>query len=215
MEYNKSRTFPCDKTFLIIKPARNPAPRIVHVAKNSLTVGSLSSGGILSCVRRLRILLGLSASPVSRSLFPKKPHLPPARLAIGVLHRRSKVSGGRTSEALRVVESRCQLLACRLRCASPDERIDRQRGERDPSDQTHRRPPAPRSPPSPPPSPTHDSRSGQVSLHHPLLSPLPLNLARPLARPLARSLGLLRRHPRRSSLPSVLLLPPAHSFRPP
>ena len=57
--------------------------------------------------------------------------------------------------------------ACRLRCA-------------------HRRPPVAGSPPSPPPSPTHDSRSGQVSLYHPLLSLLPLNLARPLARLLAR-----------------------------
>jgi hypothetical protein len=66
--------------FLIIKP-RNPAPRIVHVAKKSLTVGSLSSGGILPCVRHLQILLGLSASEshapsspassISRSLFPK------------------------------------------------------------------------------------------------------------------------------------------------
>jgi hypothetical protein len=65
--------------FLIIKPARNPAPRIVHVAKNSLTVRSLSSGGILSCVRRLQILLGLSTSPVSRSLFPKKPVASAAR----------------------------------------------------------------------------------------------------------------------------------------
>jgi hypothetical protein len=73
--------------FLIIKPARNPAPRMVHVTKNSLTVGSLSSGGILPCVRRLQILLGLSASEshapsspvssISRSLFPQKPHLPP------------------------------------------------------------------------------------------------------------------------------------------
>jgi hypothetical protein len=68
--------------FLYFKAARNPAPRIVHVAKNSSTVRSLSNGDIISCIRRLQNLLVLSTSPVSRSLFPEKPVASAARTAV-------------------------------------------------------------------------------------------------------------------------------------
>jgi hypothetical protein len=53
VSYVASVKYRMRKNFLIIKVARNPAPRCVHVAKKSLTVRSLSSGDILPCLRRL------------------------------------------------------------------------------------------------------------------------------------------------------------------
>jgi hypothetical protein len=117
--------------------------------------------------------------------------------------------------ACRLVESRLQLLACRLRCASPDERRDIQT-ERGKGSLRPGPPPSIRPRISSVPTAVADTRlqvrSGESPPSPPLpapQTPLPLNPARPLA----RSLGLLRRHPRGSSLPSVPL-PPCFCFLP-